>query len=192
MLLHLLQVLHAITAILMAWPYYALIITGERGRLGPPMDRADTYMENIVRQQTLRCMVFQITLLTTGALIVYLKIGSGWVPTLTGANLRLLGKEVLVFLLLGMSIYMHFHLQPRIDRAMQTAPTDPEAGREAARLRGRRRWMAAVCLWYVLCAVILGIQVWVSFGFLFIVAMGIVATLFVENVYYRLVPWGLV
>jgi hypothetical protein len=174
----------------MAWPFYALLITGERIRLGPPLDRADTYMENIVRPQTIRCMVFQITLLVTGPLVVYLKVGPEWLPTLTGANLRLLGKEVLVLLLLGMTLYMHFYLQPRIDRLLQTASGDPQAGQEAGRLRGRRRQMAAICLWYVLVAVILGVQAWQSFGRVFTIVLAGVAALFVWRVYRGLVPWG--
>lgn len=190
MWLHLLKVIHVVTAVLMAWPYYALIITGERIRLGPPLDRTDAYMENIIRQQTLRCMVFQITLLVTGPLIVYLRAGPAWLPTLTGANLRLLSKEILVLLLLGMSVYMHFYLQPHIDRFLHVAPEDPEAGKEAARLRGRRRWMAAVCLWYVLVAVILGVQAWQSFGRAFTIALAGVAALFVWRVYHGLAPWG--
>lgn len=190
MLLHLLQIAHAVTAVLMAWPFYALLITGERIRLGPPLDRADAYMENIIRQQTVRCLVFQLTLLVTGLLIAYLRVGPQWLATLTGANLRLLGKEVLVLLLLGMTLYMHFYLQPRIDRLLQAAPADPEAGREAGRLRGRRRWMAAICLWYVLVAVILGVQAWQSFGRPFTIVLAGIAALFVWRVYRGLVPWG--
>ena len=189
MVLHVLQVLHAIAAVFMAWPFYALLITGERIRLGPPLDRADEYMENIVRRQTIRCLILQLTLVLTGVLMVYLRIGEGWVPTLTGDNLRLLGKELLIVLLIGMNLYMQFYLQPHIDRALQAAPADPEAAQEAARLRGRRRWMAAVCLWYVLVAVILGLQAWQSFGPLFTIVMSAVAALFVWRVHRALVPW---
>lgn len=190
MLLHLLQILHAITAVFMAWPFYALLITGERIRLGPPLDRADTYMETIIRRQTVRCLVFQTTLLVTGLLMVYLRVGPKWLPTLTGANLRLLGKEVLVLLLLGMTLYMHFYLQPRIDGLLQATSGNPQAGQEAARLRGRRRWMAAICLWYVLVAVILGVQAWQSFGRPFTIVLAGVAALFVWRAYRGLVPWG--
>jgi len=190
MLLHLLQIMHAVTAVFMAWPFYALLITGERMRLGPPLDRADTYMENIIRRQTVRCLVFQVTLLLTGVLIVYLRSGAAWAPTLTGANLRLLGKEVLVLLLLGMTLYMYFYLQPRIDRLLQAAAGDPRATQEAGRLRRLRRQMAGICLWYVLVAVILGVQAWQSFGALFTMVMAGLAALFVWRVYRGLVPWG--
>jgi hypothetical protein len=190
LLLHLLQVLHVVTAVLMAWPFYALLMTGERIRLGAPLDRTDTYMETIIRRQTVRCLVFQLTLLITGLLLVYLRVGPLWVQTLTGGNLRLLGKEILLLLLLGMTLYMYFYLQPRIDQLLQAASADPGAGQEAGRMRGRRRWMAAVCLWYVLVAVILGLQAWQSFGRLFTLVLAGVAALFVWRVHRGLVPWG--
>lgn len=190
--LHLLQVLHAVTAVLMAWPFYALLITGERIRLGPPLDRTDIYMESIIRHQTVRCIVFQLTLLVTGLLIVRLRMGPWWLQTLTGGNLRLLGKEVLVLLLFAMALYMHFSLQPRIDRLLSAAAPGTEAARELGRLRGRRRWMAAVCLWYVLVAVLLGLQAWQSFGRPFTLAVAGVAALFVLRAYRSRVVCGFV
>ena len=40
------KVLHIITAILMAWPFYALVIVNQRARLGPPLgDRVDMYTD---------------------------------------------------------------------------------------------------------------------------------------------------
>ena len=42
-----LKVIHILTAILMAWPFYALVAVNQRIRLGPPLgDRADTYMDS--------------------------------------------------------------------------------------------------------------------------------------------------
>lgn len=189
-LLPVLQVVHGVTAVLMAWPFYALLITGERARLGPPLDRADAYLENIVGPQTVRCLVYQLTLLVTGPLIVYLRMGDGTLGLLTGANRRLLGKEALLLLLVGMGLYMHLHLQPRIDRALQAAASDPGAGRLLARLRGRRRWMAAVCLWYVLVAVILGLQAWQPFGLRLTLVLAGAAGLFVWRAFRGPVRWG--
>ena len=62
-----LKVIHVVTAILMAWPFYALVAVNQRARLGPPLgDRADTYMENIIKNRTIPCFVFQGTVLVTG------------------------------------------------------------------------------------------------------------------------------
>ncbi|MCK4976256.1 MAG: hypothetical protein KAS36_04960, partial [Anaerolineales bacterium] len=58
-LISFLRVVHIITAILMAWPFYALVAVNQRVRLGPPLgDRADIYMENIVKNRTIPCFVF--------------------------------------------------------------------------------------------------------------------------------------
>ncbi len=189
--LHILIVFHAITSILMAWPYYALIITGERAKLGPPRDRADNYQENIIRQQSFRCLVFQITLLVSGILIILLKVDTGLVATLL-ANLRLLAKLLLVLLLVGMNIYMVYYLQPRIDKNLGADAADTNAAGLVAKYRGRRRWMAAMCLWYVLMAVILGVQVWASFGQTFILVSAVIAALFVWRTYKTLSPFGFV
>lgn len=193
MLRQTLIVIHAMTAVLMAWPYYALIITGERIKLGPPLDRADEYLENIIRQQTVRCFVFQCVLLASGAAMVYLTAGPDWLRLLlAGGNLRLLGKVLLVLLLMAMTIFMHFYLQPRIDGLLASSRAAPsqEIARQLGRLRLLRRLMAAMCLWYVLIAVLLGVQVWESFGPVFIVAAAIIAALFVWRVYKGLAPFG--
>jgi hypothetical protein len=190
-LLRILIVVHAVTSIFMAWPYYALIITGERVKLGPPRDRADDYMENIIRQQSFRCVIFQLTLLVSGAVIIHMKTEGALVDTLS-TNYRLLAKVLLVLLLVGMNIYMVFYLQPRIDRHLEANPSDSEASRLAAKYRGRRRWMAAVCLWYVLMAVMLGVQAWASFGIGFIIVAAIVGAIFVLNTYLRLSPFGFI
>ena len=188
--LHVLQVLHGVTAVLMAWPFYALLITGERARLGPPLDRTDTYMETLIRHQTVRCLVYQVTLLITGPLIVVMKAGSAAPAILAGGNLRVLAKEGLVLLLLGMALYMHFYLQPRINRLVADGAPSAEARSALARLRGRRRWMAAVCLWYVLVAVTLGLQVWQPFGRSLTLVMAGVAALFVVRVHRTRMRWG--
>jgi hypothetical protein len=189
--LHILIVIHAVTSILMAWPYYALIVTGERAKQGPPRDRADHLQENIIRQQSFRCVVFQVTLLVTGILIIIMKVDAGLMATLL-ANLRLLAKLLLVLLLVGMNIYMVFYLQPRIDKGLEAESADTEAARLMAKYRGRRRWMAAVCLWYVLMAVMLGVQAWTSFGRPFILVSAVVGALFVWRTYRKLSPFGFI
>ncbi len=189
--LHILIVIHAVTSILMAWPYYALIVTGEKAKLGPPRDRTDDYQENIIRQQSYRCLVFQITLLVTGTLIILLTVDDGLLLTLQ-TNLRMLAKLLLVLLLVGMNIYMVFYLQMKIDKNMAVDPYDQKAARQVAKYRFRRRWMAAMCLWYVLMAVILGVQVWTSFGRNFILTAAVIAALFVWRTYKGLSPWGFI
>ncbi len=60
-----LRLLHILNAILMAWPYYALVAVNQRARLGPPLgDRADTYMENVIKNRTVpfRALCFSVRL----------------------------------------------------------------------------------------------------------------------------------
>ncbi len=190
-LLPTLIVLHAVSSLLMAWPYYGTIITGERVKLGPPRDRADTYMENIIRQQSFRCMIFQVMMFITGALIIYIKMDGALIETLL-TNLRLMGKVILVFLLVIMNIFMVFYLQPRIDKLIEANALNESETKRLGFLRTLRRMMAAMCLWYVLMAVILGVQAWTSFGLAFIIGSAIVSALFVLNTYFRLSPFGFI
>jgi len=68
------QVIHVVNALLMAWPFYALVAVNQRGRLGPPLgDRVDVYMENIIKNRTIPCFVFQGTALVSGAGLVVLR-----------------------------------------------------------------------------------------------------------------------
>ncbi len=69
-----LLVTHVITALLMVWPFYALVAVNQRVRLGPPLgDRVDTYMENLVRDRAFPCFVFQATVLATGIGLVLVR-----------------------------------------------------------------------------------------------------------------------
>jgi hypothetical protein len=95
-----------------------------------------------------------------------------------------------VLLLVVMNIYMVYYLQPRIDKLLDVDPANEVAAKTLGKYRGRRRWMAAICLWYVLMAVILGVQVWNSFGMIFILIAAGVAALFVLRAYLKLSPFG--
>ena len=54
----LLNVVHVLTAVLMAWPFYALVAVNQRVRLGPPLgDRVDVYLENIIKNRTVPALL---------------------------------------------------------------------------------------------------------------------------------------
>ena len=112
-LIDILKVIHIITAILMAWPAYALVAVNQRGRLGPPLgDRADTYMENIIKNRVVPCFVFQVTVGVTGLALVLLRgFGLGALVTIPVLGLKFL---LLVFVM-GLLGFVHFNLQPQID-----------------------------------------------------------------------------
>src|SRR4030066_2060008 len=73
-LISIVRVVHIVTAILMAWPFYALVAANQRIRLGPPLgDRTDTYLENIIKNRTIPCFVFQATALVSGLALMFLR-----------------------------------------------------------------------------------------------------------------------
>ena len=68
------RVIHIFSAVLMIWPFYALVAVNQRIRLGPPLgDRADTYMENIIVNRTIPCFVFQATVAISGLVLIWLR-----------------------------------------------------------------------------------------------------------------------
>lgn len=112
-IIDILRVIHIITAILMAWPAYALVAVNQRVRLGPPLgDRTDTYIENIIKNRSIPCFVFQGTAGVTGLALVLLR-RLGLDALVTNAALGL--KSLLLVLVVGLLSYVHFNLQPQID-----------------------------------------------------------------------------
>lgn len=182
--INVLRVVHVVTALLMSWPFHALVVVNERGRLGPPVgDRADHYMENIIKSQTIRCFVFQLTvLLSGGALLVLRKIGLGTIFT----NWVVGAKFFVLLAIMAMLSYVHFTLQPRIDEilgraGLGTLPADQSA--EFSALRGRRKRMASICLFGVLVEVMLGLQVFGRFNPILTVALLALIVVYVWRVY---------
>ena len=160
MLLSILKIAHIITAILMAWPFYGLVTVNQRVKLGPPLgDRADIYMENIIRSRTIPCFVFQATALITGLALIFLRglgLDALWTHPVLGA------KFVLLFFIGGVISYVHFSLQPHIDNLFENnkLPISDETAALIGSLRVRRKRLASVCLFVVLTIAMLGVQVW--------------------------------
>jgi hypothetical protein len=182
--INVLRVVHIVTAVLMSWPFHALVVVNERGRLGPPVgDRADHYMENIIKSQTTRCFAFQLTvLLSGGALLILRGMGLGTIFTdwIVGA------KFFILLAIMGLLSSVHFTLQPRIDEILRQAgegsmPADQSA--EFSALRGRRKRMASICLFGVLVDVMLGLQVFGRFDPILTVILLALIVLFVWRAY---------
>ncbi len=189
-LLAVLLVLHVLTAILMAWPIYALVAVNQRVRLGPPLgDRVDTYLENLVKSRTLPCFVFQATVLGTGLALMLLRgfsLSSLVTDPLLGAKFGLL---VLIAALLA---YVHVSLQPRIDALFADAG-DAVSGEVASRiaaLRLRRKRLASVCMFVVLTAAMLGVQVWSPFPLWLTAVLVAAIAVFTWRAYSSVTPFG--
>ena len=190
-LMNVLKVIHIVNAVLMAWPFYALVAVNQRARLGPPLgDRTDTYMENMIKNRTVPCFVFQATALITGLALVFLR-GLGLEALV---NYPILGVKFLLLLLIaGLLTYVHLGLQPRIDALFAQAGSNPaplEVAPRIGALRRRRKRIASICLFGVLTLTMLGVQAWAAFplwltGF-FVLAIAV----FTWRAYRSVTPYG--
>ena len=160
-----LKFFHVMGFVFMSTPLFNLIVVNERALLGPSFNYyADRYMENIIRRGASRCFVFQFTVLISGVLLLFLSplgIHSLW------SNWIILAKTVILFALMGLLSYVHFRLQPKIEILMsKIGPEKPVPDGFAAQLkpyRVRRKRLATFCLFFVITAIILGLQVFGTF-----------------------------
>lgn len=185
------QVVHVITALLMAWPFYALVAVNQRGRLGPPVgDRVDVYMENIIKNRTVPCFVFQGTALVSGAILVVLR-GRGLGGLFTEPLLML--KFLPLLLIGGLLAYVHLSLQPRIDALFARAggaPAAPDLAKQIGQLRLQRKRLATACLFVVLMSAMLGVQVWSPFPGWLTLCLTAALGLFTWRAYSSTTPYG--
>ncbi len=189
-LISFLRVVHIITAILMAWPFYALVAVNQRIKLGPPLgDRADTYVENIIKNRTIPCFVFQGTVLISGLVLMYLR---GQNLSLLVTNLAIGLKFILLFLMAGLLTYVHISLQPRIDTLFAEAGNPIETDRASliGALRGRRKRMASICMFAAFTSAMLGMQVWMPFPLWLTALLVIAIGLFTWRAYSSETPYG--
>ena len=185
-----LRVIHIITAILMAWPFYALVAVNQRVKLGPPLgDRTDTYVENIIKNRTIPCFVFQGTVLISGLLLMNLR---GQNLSLLVTNLAIGLKFILLFLMAGLLSYVHISLQPRIDALFAEAGYPIEAGTASllGSLRGQRKKMASVCMFAAFTSAMFGMQVWMPFPLWLTAVLVIAIGLFTWRAYTSETAYG--
>jgi len=158
--------LHVMSFVFMSVPLFNLIVVNERALLGVPFNYyADRYMENIIKHGAYRCYTFQLTVLITGLLLLILGplgIEALWM------NWRILIKTILLFVLMGMLSYVHFKLQPKIESFLTDLNADSKIPEDLVSqlkpFRILRKWMATFCLFLVITAIILGIQVYSIFS----------------------------
>ncbi len=189
-LISVLKVIHIVTAILMAWPFYALVAVNQRVRLGPPLgDRADTYVENIIKNRTIPCFVFQATALVSGVVLMFLqgqKLGALFTNPMLGL------KFVLLFMIAGLLSYVHINLQPRIDKLFSEAgnPIAADLASKIGALRARRKRIASFCMFAVFSSAMFGMQVWGLFSLWLSIVLVIAIGLFTWRAYKSEIPYG--
>jgi len=187
-----LRVIHVITAVLMAWPFYALVAVNQRVRLGPPLgDRVDTFLENTIKNRVLPCYIFQATALVTGLALILLR-GMGLDTLVTIPVLGL--KFLLLLVIAGLLSVVTFSLQPRIDalfakRDVSGKILEDDAAQIRA-LRGQRKQLSSLCMFCVLTAAMLGVRAWVAFPVWLTVVLIAAIVAFTWRAYTSEIPWG--
>src|SRR4030042_5093288 len=147
---NLLKFLHVMSFVFMSVPLFNLIVVNERALFGPsfnyPLDR---YMENIIKHGAYRCFVFQTTVLLTGVLLIILGplgINALW------ANWIIAVKTILLFTLMGLLSYVHFKLQPKIEKILADhipdAPLPDSLFSVLKPYRARRKRLAPFCMFF--------------------------------------------
>ncbi len=163
---HIVRFLHILGFVFMSVPLFNLIVVNERAQFGAVFNyHTDRYMENIIRRGASRCFVFQTTVLITGVLLLFL--GPLGISTLWTSWI-VLTKTLLLLTLTALLSYVHFGLQPRIEALLAGIGSETAIpGDFAAQLkpyRVRRKRVATLCLFLVITAIILGLQVYGTFS----------------------------
>lgn len=182
---------HILGFVFMSTPLFNLILVNERAALKAPSAYLPLrYMENIIRRNAKRCYIFQLTVLISGV----------WLLLLTGTGLRSIFtqwtiglKTLILFLMTGLLSYVHFGIQPKIENLLASVNTDSVPEKILAELKpfqGRRKKLASFCLFLVLVAIILGVQVYSPFplGLTFILI--ILSALFTWRAFKSLMTFG--
>ncbi len=187
-----LLVVHLLSTLLMAAPFYMLVIVNERARFDAPLGYfTDRYMENIIRNNAVRCFIFQGTMAASGLWLVYITRAS-FIPLFTEP--ALIVKWVALVVLVSLLSHIHFSLQPRIEALMQqvkpNAPVPEGIAPQIKALRSRRKKLSGLCLFLVLTALIMGLRATLFFSYYLAIGLIIVAAIYAWRVYRKPVPLG--
>ncbi len=179
---------HLLAMLFMADTLYALISVNERGRFTvPPNYNTDRYLENILKNQPIRCYAYLAVILVTGILLTW---DRGWIWT----DWALITKLGATALLAGLLSYVHFGIQPRIERILAGWKPGEEVDAKKRPMllawRTRRKRLAGVCLFLVLTALIMGVRVTLVFAPWLVAAFMVAAALFAWRVYRSPIRFG--
>ena len=99
---------HLLAMLFMAAPLYMLVIVNERARFAVPAGyNTDRYMENIIKNQPVRCYAYLGVIVVTGILLTWNKgLWTHW-----ALIIKLVVTAILFFLL----SYVHKGIQPQIE-----------------------------------------------------------------------------
>ncbi len=182
--------LHILPVVFMSAPLYNLIVVGERARLGKAPIQVDRYLENVLRGNSTRCYIYQLTALFTGVFLVALR-GDPLSSIFT--NQVILMKWILLGTLMSMLSVVHFNIQPKIDELLlqvhgESVPEDIAS--KLLPLRTLRKKMATVCLFLVIITIILAVQVYTPVDQRLTLLLIVLAGLFSWRAYKKGAPRG--
>ncbi len=172
---------HLLAMLFMAAPLYALISVNERARFAvPPNYNTDRYLENVIKRQPIRCYAYLAVIGITGILLTWAR---GWIWTDWALIAKVVSSTAIGFLL----SYVHFGIQPHIERIMDKLKPGEEVSAEDRPTllywRSRRKRLAGICLFLVLTALIMGVRVTWGYAPWLVAVFTVAAALFAWRVY---------
>lgn len=187
-----LKFLHIMSFVFMSVPLFNLIVVNERALFSSSFNYSvDRFMENIIKRGAYRCFVFQSTALITGLLL--LRFGPLGIKALW-ANWIILIKTILLLILMGLLSYVHFKLQPEIEKLLAKVGPDGRISDSPWSLlktyRAQRKRLASFCLFIVITVIILGLQVYGRFSVTLTIGLIGMAGLFAWRVNRTLIRFG--
>ena len=179
---------HLLSMLFMAAPLYMLVIVNERARFAVPAGyNTDRYMENIIKNQPVRCYAFLGVITVTGILLT---LNKGWIWT----DWALITKLVVTALLFFLLSYVHKGIQPQIEAILsKVKPGEELPASERPTLvcwRIRRKRLSATCLFLVLTAMIMGLRVTYGYAPWLVIVFVMGAALFAWRAYRVPVRFG--
>ncbi len=172
---------HLVAFLFMAAPLYALLAVNERGRFTvPPNYNTDRYLENIIKNQPIRCWAYLSVILVTGVLLTG---NSGWIWGQWAVIVKLVATGALA----GLLGYVHFGIQPHVEQVMDKIGPGEEVSADdrptLLRWRGRRKRLAGICLFLVMTALVMGVRVTFGYAPWLAVVFVVASALFAWRVY---------
>ena len=184
--------LHVIGFVFMSIPLFNLIVVNERAQIGSTFNYdADRYMENIIRRGATRCFIFQATVLISGLLLLII---GPWGIQALWTDWIVLAKALLLLTLMVLLSYVHFGLQPKIEKLLADVgsgnPVPDDFVAQLKPYRVRRKWLATFCLFLVITTIILGMQIYSRFSPFLTLVLIVLAGLFALRVNKTLIRFG--
>ena len=180
--------LHLVAMLFMAAPLYALITVNERARFAvPPNYNTDRFLENVIKNQPIRCYAYLAVIVVTGILLTWAR---GWIWTDWALIAKLVAATAIGFLL----SYVHNGIQPHIESILdKLKPGEEVSAEDRVTLlvwRTRRKRLAGICLFLVLTALIMGVRVTWGYAPWLVAVFMVAAALFAWRVYRNPVRFG--